>query len=481
MIRPTRVARAVALTAGLLVALIPAAPAVHAATPSNDAFGSATVIGALPSTTTVDLQSATTEPGEPRCGGSMFRTAWYSLHVDTDTTIRIRGAGSFFTRIGVYRVDAPGFDGLTALTCPTFQYPTLAVVHLAAGNTYMIQVGDWSDEGSVVDLSLTVLTPPANDQFAAASAVASLPFVDPGVEISAATTEAGEPASCLGQERPRTVWYRYHPSADGSVTMYADGNGNAAITAFGGTSLDGLESLGCHYNRATLGVKAGETYEFQVDGLSFDDSAWTVRLETTPPVQVSVVVDPPEPSTFDTPTIYGQINDPVGQDVASETWSFGDGSTGSGSAPTHRYAVDGDYQVRLELTTVDGRTAKAAATVHVRTHDVAIRKLAVPKSASTGQTRSVTVSLANTRYPETALVRLYRSAPGGFVEIGEQTGSVPVRAGNRTTDFTFSYTFTSADALVGSVTFQATVELQGAREAIPADNEAVSLATKVSR
>jgi hypothetical protein len=67
------------------------------------------------------------------------------------------------------------------------------------------------------------------------------------------------------------------------------------------------------------------------------------------------------------------------------------------------------------------------------------------------------------------------------VEIGEQTGSVPVRAGNRTTDFTFSYTFTSADALVGSVTFQATVELQGAREAIPADNEAVSLATKVSR
>src|SRR4051794_11685905 len=108
MIRPTRVARAVALTAGLFVALAPAAPAVRAATPTNDAFGSPTVIRSLPSTTSVDLQSATTDPGEPTCGGSIFRTAWYSLHVDGDTWIRVRGAGSFFTKIGVYRVDGPG-------------------------------------------------------------------------------------------------------------------------------------------------------------------------------------------------------------------------------------------------------------------------------------------------------------------------------------------------------------------------------------
>jgi len=58
---------------------------------------------------------------------------------------------------------------------------------------------------------------------------------------------------------------------------------------------------------------------------------------------------------------------------------------------------------------------------------------------------------------------------------------VPVRSANRTTDFNFSYTFTSADAQVGKVTFKAVANIFGARDALPADNEAIATPIKVSR
>jgi len=58
---------------------------------------------------------------------------------------------------------------------------------------------------------------------------------------------------------------------------------------------------------------------------------------------------------------------------------------------------------------------------------------------------------------------------------------VPVRPSNRTTDFNFSYTFTSEDAAIGKVTFRAVASIIEARDALSADNEAISSPTKVGR
>ncbi len=58
---------------------------------------------------------------------------------------------------------------------------------------------------------------------------------------------------------------------------------------------------------------------------------------------------------------------------------------------------------------------------------------------------------------------------------------VPVRSGNRTTNFAFSYTFTSADAVVGKVTFEAVATIIGARDALPADNTLIAPPTKVTK
>jgi hypothetical protein len=55
-----------------------------------------------------------------------------------------------------------------------------------------------------------------------------------------------------------------------------------------------------------------------------------------------------------------------------------------------------------------------------------------------------------------------------------------VRGANRTSNFSFSYTFAPEDAVLGKVTFQAVAEIQGAHDAIPTDNTFISLATKVN-
>jgi hypothetical protein len=133
------------------------------------------------------------------------------------------------------------------------------------------------------------------------------------------------------------------------------------------------------------------------------------------------------------------------------------------------------------VTTIDGRTATASQVVHVRTHDVTIAKFTVPNTGRVGQTHSITVGIGDSRYPEPVQVQLFSSAPGGFTLVGTLTQSVPPRKSNSTVPYAFSYTFTTNDATAGAVTFQAVATIVGARDALPADNTAISLPTKVSR
>ena len=138
--------------------------------------------------------------------------------------------------------------------------------------------------------------------------------------------------------------------------------------------------------------------------------------------------------------------------------------------------------MQLKVTTFDGRIGSTSGPVHVATHDVAITKLTVPTSASSGQTRQISVGLKNNHYPENVLVQLFQSVPlSGFELIDNLTQPVPVRPSNRTTSFDFNYTFTSDDAIIGKVTFKAVAYVLDARDASPADNEATASPTKINR
>jgi PKD repeat protein len=337
----------------------------------------------------------------------------------------------------------------------------------------------------VLELRLELVPPPPNDLFVNATAIGALPFSDT-TDLTAASVEAGEPSpSCAAPFGGVTgsAWYRFTPAETGSLSASAFGGFSTVVAAYSGTSVSALTEVGCGVfgNRSTFHAVANTTYYFQVGGLFGQTGSLGFRLEVPPPPVANFFFFPFDASVFDVVQFFDQSFDPGGVGFAPQAWTFGDGKTGTGGNPTHRYAADGDYTVQLTATTLDGRTAMATQTVHVRTHDVAITRFATPNAASSGQTRRIVVSLNSRRYAETVEVQLFRSVPGGFQQFGSLTQSVPMNPKNGTTDFAFSYTFTADDATIGKVTFKAVAVIAGARDALPADNEAIAPPTKVSR
>jgi hypothetical protein len=218
------------------------------------------------------------------------------------------------------------------------------------------------------------------------------------------------------------------------------------------------------------------TNYFQVGTLYGDGGLFGFNLEVAPPPVAGMYFYPSDPSSYDNVQFCDGSYDPGEMDFQSFDWDFGDGVaiTTTDWCVHHRYAADGDFTVQHTGTTVDGRTASASQTVQVRKHDVSISRVLAPRSAKVGQTRPVTVSLQNTRYQETVRIELYRSVPEGFEWIATSTQFVPIRPGKRTTQFTFNYTFRPQDAQIGKVTFKAIAMIEDGRDALPADNEAIS-------
>jgi hypothetical protein len=91
------------------------------------------------------------------------------------------------------------------------------------------------------------------------------------------------------------------------------------------------------------------------------------------------------------------------------------------------------------------------------------------------------VGVKNVRYLERVRIDLYKSTPSGYIWVGSLEKDVPVRGGNRTTDFVLNYTFTAEDALMSKVTFKAVATLINGRDAYYAGNEAISLPVKIGR
>src|SRR5437899_2570672 len=51
--------------------------------------------------------------------------------------------------------------------------------------------------------------------------------------------------------------------------------------------------------------------------------------------------------------------------ITNYSWDFGDGTNGSGEAPTHSYASEGSYTVTLTVTDSNGNTSSSQSTVTV--------------------------------------------------------------------------------------------------------------------
>jgi PKD repeat protein len=399
----------------------------------------------------------------------------------------MNGSGFWDTNFNIYRAVGPGFGDLNFQQCASFGSSVTFTVE--AGTTYYIQTGNVYGGSGNLQLNLVELPRPANDDFAKATLVSlPLPF-DDTVDTQYASWQSGEPTPSCASYGPgsRSVWYAFTPETSGSVSARIP---SAAFTpvlaAYTGNSLNNLTQIGCQTssNLLTFHANAGTTYYFQIGNYYSWESGGFMQfhLDVAPQPVAGFYYSPSDPSVFDTIQFYDASYDPGQAGIQSYAWDFGDGTTSTSSYPTHKYAKDGDYTVQLSITTVDGRTASTTQIVSVRTHDVAITKLAAPNAASAGQTRSIVVSISSKKYTETVRVDLYKSIPGGFEFIGSVTLDVPASSTKRSVAFNFSYTFTSSDANIGKVTFKAIATIVNARDSYPSDNEAISSPpTKISR
>lgn len=325
--------------------------------------------------------------------------------------------------------------------------------------------------------------PPLHDNFNRAKTISTLPFLE-SINITYATRQSREPQPSCTQGAPlnQTVWYKFTPSTTNTFILRA-ATEDTFVGIYTGNSLSGLSQQYCfaeYIYSAPIQLTGGTTYYFQAGGLYSNSSYLYFALDPLPAPTVYISYGPYEPSSFDTLYFWGGVSDPSNQGIRQWLWNFGDGTTATDPYPQHRYPADGNYTVTLSVITDDGRTGTASQVIAVKTHDVTIKKLARPKSARVGQTRKIIVSVSPGRYPENVEVQLYKSVPGGFNYVGFLRQYVDTKPNGQATDFYLGYTFTPEDGQVGKVIFRAVANIEGYRDAFPADNEFISFAVTVN-
>jgi len=147
---------------------------------------------------------------------------------------------------------------------------------------------------------------------------------------------------------------------DGSSSWDLDGN----IVSFDWDYGDGASGAGVStsHTYAAAGVYTVALTVTDDSGLS--DIA-TTTADIIDAVNRPPVADPGGPYTGEVgvPVQFdGRASTDADGNVMSYAWDFGDGSSGSGAAPTHAYAAAGDYTVTLRVTDDSGTRSEAATT-----------------------------------------------------------------------------------------------------------------------
>jgi len=253
-----------------------------AAPPPNDNFAAATPIANLPFQVRLYTAGATSETGEPypvnNCGAGTPNgwTIWYTYTPATNQKVTIDTVGSDNAiDIGVYTGNT--INTLTAVPagCSVWTIQQTAHVTFAAvaGTTYRIQL-DTHGANTVV----TFMLAPANDDFAAATQVTTLPTQSPAI-MRATSIEMNEPQPpCFFSGINLSVWYKYTPATSGSLTVSAAYGGpqststSPIIAVYTGGALGNLTAVpgGCNWQPnsgrpdLTVSVMAGTTYWIQI-------------------------------------------------------------------------------------------------------------------------------------------------------------------------------------------------------------------------
>src|SRR3990167_5669380 len=99
-------------------------------------------------------------------------------------------------------------------------------------------------------------------------------------------------------------------------------------------------------------------------------TATTKAIAYSLPLSVSAGASPSNPFKGDDVAFTASVTGGIAQ--FTYAWTFGDGSSGTGDSPTHRYSSDGSKSIRLTVTDADDRTGTTSTSGTVQTDPVVV-------------------------------------------------------------------------------------------------------------
>ena len=238
--------------------------------------------------------ASTKEAAEPNhAGHAGGKSVWYRWTAPATRAVTIDTVGSAFdTLLAVYTGAAVNTLSIVASNdeLGSGSHQSRVTFMAMAGTVYRIAVDGFLGAEGAVTLHLSSATAPANDSFAAATAIAGLPAAVSGTNV-AATKEAAEP-NHAGHAGGTSVWYHWTAPKTASVTIDTVGSAfDTLLAVYTGAAVGTLtlvaagDDLGAssQHSRVTFMAIAGTVYRIAIDGKAGATGASKLTLSIPPP------------------------------------------------------------------------------------------------------------------------------------------------------------------------------------------------------
>jgi len=187
---------------------------------------------------------------------------------------------------------------------------------------------------------------------------------DTGTATSSANIGLGNQPPVANTDGPYSGIAGVAVALDGSMSSDPDGSIISYTWDFG----DGTSGTGASTTHTYASANLYNVSLTVMDDTGATDSIATTATITAAPVNQLPVADANgpysgiagSPVTFDG----SASNDPDGS-IASYSWDFGDGNSGTGVTPSHTYTIDGNYTVSLTVTDNEGATGSDTSTASI--------------------------------------------------------------------------------------------------------------------
>lgn len=243
--------------------------------------------------------SASTQVGDPATigGFTATRTVWFMVLIDKPGTWKFWVESSVDAVLGIYDYDGTATLGTLIAedddSGPGNQPEIVRVFSAPEANFQQYWIGvDTKTEGDFVFKCQRQSdgTPPANDDFADAVVIASVPFSQSGTTVDATCEPAEHDSGWLGLGPKDTVWYKFDPPGNGQYKVWAQcdsDNLDAYVhySVWRGTTLDNLVALDPTWEMGNKGW--GDFFDTEQEnkdrGLVFEyegGESYYIRVET---------------------------------------------------------------------------------------------------------------------------------------------------------------------------------------------------------